>query len=44
MIFSSELEELLANCSKIIILKKGRAVGMVDSTQVTKNDLMAMIG
>ncbi|MEA5146386.1 MAG: sugar ABC transporter ATP-binding protein [Candidatus Limiplasma sp.] len=44
VIFSSELEELLANCSKIIILKKGRAVGMVDSTQVTKNDLMAMIG
>ncbi len=44
VIFSSELEELLANCSKIIILKKGRAVGMVDSNQVTKNELMAMIG
>ncbi|MCE5344007.1 MAG: sugar ABC transporter ATP-binding protein [Eubacteriales bacterium] len=44
VIFSSEMEELLANCSKIIILKKGRTVGMVDSTKVTKNDLMALIG
>ncbi len=44
VIFSSEIEELLANCSKIIILKKGRAAGMVDSTQVTKNDLLALIG
>lgn len=44
VIFSSEMEELLANCSKIIILKKGRTAGIVDSTQVTKNDLLALIG
>ena len=44
VIFSSEMEELLANCSKIFILKKGRAVGLVDSTKVTKHDLMALIG
>ncbi len=44
LIFSSEMEELLANCSKIIILKKGRIVSVVDSTQVTKNDLLALIG
>jgi ABC-type sugar transport system ATPase subunit len=44
VIFSSEIEELLANCSKIMILKKGRAVGVVDSTKVTKNDLLALIG
>ena len=44
IIFSSEMEELLANCSKIIILKKGQVAGVVDSTQVTKNDLLALIG
>lgn len=44
VIFSSEMEELLANCSKIIILKKGRIVDMVESVEMTKNDLLALIG
>ena len=44
LIFSSEIEELLANCSKIIILKKGRMEGIVNSADVTKNDLLALIG
>ena len=44
VIFSSEIEELLANCSKIFILKKGVLVDCVDSRAVTKNDLLSMIG
>lgn len=44
VIFSSEIEELLANCSKIFILKKGVLVDCVDSRSVTKNDLLGMIG
>ena len=43
IIFSSEIEELIANCSKIIILKKGRIIDCVDSLTVSKNDLLAMI-
>jgi len=44
VIFSSEIEELLANCSKIFILKKGVLVDCIDSHAVTKNDLLSMIG
>lgn len=44
LIFSSELEELLANCRKIIILKKGRVAGMVNAADTTKNDLLSLIG
>ncbi len=44
VIFSSEIEELLANCSKIFILRKGELVDCVDSGLVTKNDLLSMIG
>ena len=44
LIFSSELEELLENCSKIIILKKGSVSGIVNAAEMTKNDLMGLIG
>lgn len=44
LIFSSELEELLANCTKIIILKKGGITGVVDAGELTKNKLLGMIG
>jgi ABC-type sugar transport system ATPase subunit len=44
IIFSSELEELLENCSKIVVLKKGRVTGMVNAAETSKNDLLAMIG
>jgi ribose transport system ATP-binding protein len=44
LIFSSELEELLDNCSKIIILKKGSVAGVVSTADITKNDLLGMIG
>lgn len=43
LIFSSELEELLENCRKIIVLKQGKIVSTVDSAQTTKNDLLGMI-
>lgn len=44
VIFSSEMEELLANCSKIIILKKGQISGVVDTTTTNKNELLSLIG
>lgn len=44
LIFSSELEELLANCTKIIILKKGSITGIVEAKELTKNKLLGMIG
>lgn len=44
IIFSSELEELLANCRQIIILKKGQISGVVDAATTTKNDLLSLIG
>lgn len=44
MIFSSEMEELLENCNKIVILKKGRITGVVDAAGTTKNDLLGLIG
>lgn len=44
IIFSSELEELLANCRKIIILKKGQISGVVDAATTTKNELLGLIG
>jgi ABC-type sugar transport system ATPase subunit len=44
IIFSSEIEELLANCSKIFILKKGELTNCVSSLDVSKNDLLTMIG
>ena len=44
MIFSSELEELLENCGKIVILKKGRVTGVVEAAATTKNDLLGLIG
>lgn len=43
LIFSSELEELLENCSRIIILKKGSIAGSVNTNEVTKKDLLSMI-
>lgn len=44
LIFSSELEELLANCGRILVLKKGEITGEVSTGELTKNDLLAMIG
>jgi ABC-type sugar transport system ATPase subunit len=44
LIFSSELEELLENCSKIIILKKGQVTGMVDTATINKSDLLGLLG
>jgi len=44
LVFSSELEELLDNCSEIIVLKKGEIVSSVRSAHMTKNDLLNMIG
>lgn len=44
LIFSSELEELLENCSQIIVLKKGQISKVVDTATLTKNDLLGMIG
>lgn len=44
LIFSSELEELLANCTKIFVLKKGMITGVVNASEITKNRLLNMIG
>ncbi|QTQ12628.1 sugar ABC transporter ATP-binding protein [Treponema parvum] len=44
LIFSSEIEELLSNCSKILILHKGIIINCVDSLSITKNDLLKMLG
>jgi ABC-type sugar transport system ATPase subunit len=44
LIFSSELEELLENCSKIIVLKKGRITGVVDTAETNKSDLLGLLG
>ncbi len=43
MIFSSELEELLANCSKIIVLKKGSMRGIYNAADLDKNSLLSLI-
>lgn len=44
LVFSSELEELLSNCSDIIVLKKGEIVTRVSTKNLTKNDLLKLIG
>ena len=44
LIFSSELEELLENCSKIIILKKGQIYATVNTCETSKNELLGLIG
>lgn len=44
IVFSSELEELLNNCSDIIVLKQGKIVDIVKAEGMTKNDLLKMIG
>lgn len=44
LIFSSELEELLANCSRIIVLKKGQVTEEVDVKDLDKNSLLSKIG
>ena len=43
IIFSSELEELIENCSKIFILKKGCLSNMVYAAQTSKNELLSLI-
>ena len=43
IIFSSEIEELLGNCSKIYVLKKGSMIDHIDSLAISKNDLLSMI-
>ena len=44
LIFSSELEELLENCSRIIILKKGQIYATVNTCETNKNELLSLIG
>jgi ABC-type sugar transport system ATPase subunit len=44
LIFSSELEELIENCRKIIIIKKGRVTGMVNAAETNKSDLLERLG
>ena len=44
LIFSSELEELLENCSKIVVLKKGKITTVADAKELDKNKLLSMIG
>jgi ABC-type sugar transport system ATPase subunit len=43
LIFSSELEELLENCSKIIILKKGHVTGLVNTVETSKSELLELL-
>lgn len=43
LIFSSELEELLAVCSNIIILRSGEMRGIVSSNEVNKAQLLSKI-
>ncbi len=43
LIFSSELEELLSVCSKIVILRSGEVKGVVSSKEVDKASLLSMI-
>lgn len=43
LIFSSELEELLAVCSKIVILRSGEIKGVVSANEVNKAQLLSMI-
>lgn len=43
LIFSSELEELLSVCSKIMILRSGELKGVVSSKEVDKAQLLSMI-
>ena len=44
IIFSSEIDELIANCSRIFILKKGSMTDCLDSLSVSKNELLSLIG
>lgn len=43
IIFSSELEELLENCGRIFVLKKGELSAEVPAASTTKNDLIDLI-
>jgi ABC-type sugar transport system ATPase subunit len=43
LIFSSELEELIENCSKIIILKKGHVTGLVNTMETSKSELLGLL-
>lgn len=43
LVFSSELEELLAVCSKIIILRSGEMKGIVSADEVNKAQLLSRI-
>lgn len=43
MVFSSELDELLSVCHKIVVLKRGSIVDIVDADCVDKEKLLAMI-
>ena len=44
LIFSSELEELLENCSQIVVLKKGKIQKVVKSAETSKNELLSIMG
>ena len=43
LIFSSELEELLSVCSKIVILRSGEMKGIVSAKEIDKAQLLSMI-
>ena len=43
LIFSSELEELLAVCTDIIVLRSGEIKGSVSASDINKAQLLSMI-
>lgn len=44
LIFSSEIEELLKNCERIVVLNKGFIKDIVLPSEITKNDLIKKMG
>jgi ABC-type sugar transport system ATPase subunit len=39
---SSELPELLQNCHRILVMREGRAAGIVDARSATQEEIMAL--
>lgn len=44
IIISDDLQEILQNCSKILVIRKGRALGLADSTELDEPKLQKMLG
>lgn len=44
IIISDDLQEILQNCSKILVISQGRAAGLADSTELTEQALLKMLG